>query len=116
MAGTVEGIQLPTHYDFKKLRLKPAELRAEFAAAGWHRVVAFQTRNPMHRAHWELTRRAAKTIDAKLLIHPVVGMTKPGDIRPLHAGPVLPIDPSARAQRFREALPTAARNAYGGPT
>jgi sulfate adenylyltransferase len=80
VAGTVEGIQLPTHYDFKKLRLKPAELRAEFAAAGWHRVVAFQTRNPMHRAHWELTRRAAKTIDAKLLIHPVVGMTKPGDI------------------------------------
>ena len=80
ISGTVEGVQLPTHYDFTTLRLTPAELRAEFAATGWHRVVAFQTRNPMHRAHWELTRRAAKSIDAKLLIHPVVGMTKPGDI------------------------------------
>jgi sulfate adenylyltransferase len=80
VAGTIEGIQLPTHYDFKTLRLTPMELRAEFAAAGWNRVVAFQTRNPMHRAHWELTRRAAKIVDAKLLIHPVVGMTKPGDV------------------------------------
>jgi sulfate adenylyltransferase len=80
VGGTVEGLQLPTHYDFKALRLTPAEVRAEFARTGWRRVVAFQTRNPMHRAHQELTFRAAKTIEANLLIHPSVGMTKPGDV------------------------------------
>jgi len=62
------------------LRLTPAELRNEFARLGWRRVVAFQTRNPMHRAHQELTFRAAKTVEANLLIHPSVGMTKPGDV------------------------------------
>ena len=78
--GTLEGLQLPSHYDFKALRLTPAELRAEFSRLGWRRVVAFQTRNPMHRAHVELTFRAAKTVEANLLIHPSVGMTKPGDV------------------------------------
>ena len=80
VGGTIEGLQLPSHYDFKTLRLTPAELRTEFSRLGWRRVVAFQTRNPMHRAHVELTFRAAKTVEANLLIHPSVGMTKPGDV------------------------------------
>ena len=80
MGGSVQGLQLPVHYDFTELRRTPAQLRAEFEAAGWSRVVAFQTRNPMHRAHVELTRRAAVEAEANLLIHPVVGMTKPGDV------------------------------------
>ncbi|MCY4135823.1 MAG: bifunctional sulfate adenylyltransferase/adenylylsulfate kinase [bacterium] len=80
LGGSVQGLQLPVHYDFTELRRTPAELRAAFDAAGWSRVVAFQTRNPMHRAHVELTRRAAVEADANLLIHPVVGMTKPGDV------------------------------------
>jgi sulfate adenylyltransferase len=80
VGGRIEGMQSPSHYDFKGLRLTPAELRAEFSRLGWRRVVAFQTRNPMHRAHQELTFRAAKTVEANLLIHPSVGMTKPGDV------------------------------------
>jgi sulfate adenylyltransferase len=80
VAGTLEGTQTPSHYDFRNLRLTPAEVRAEFARIGWRRVVAFQTRNPMHRAHVELAFRAAKQVEASLLIHPVVGMTKPGDV------------------------------------
>jgi len=80
VGGRLEGVQAPSHYDFKTLRLTPAELRTEFARLGWRRVVAFQTRNPMHRAHVELTFRAAKTVEANLLIHPSVGMTKPGDV------------------------------------
>jgi sulfate adenylyltransferase len=68
------------HYDFRALRLTPTESRGEFARLGWRQVVAFQTRNPMHRAHQELTLRAAKELEANLLIHPVVGMTKPGDV------------------------------------
>ena len=80
VSGRLEGLQLPTQYDFHSLRRTPAELRAEFTQLGWRKVVAFQTRNPMHRAHVELTLRAAKQIEANLLIHPVVGMTKPGDV------------------------------------
>ncbi len=80
VGGTVEALQLPEHYDFKPLRLTPSELRHEFARQGWRRVIAFQTRNPMHRAHYELTLRAVREHEANLLIHPVVGMTKPGDI------------------------------------
>jgi sulfate adenylyltransferase len=80
VGGRIEGLQAPSHYDFRTLRFTPAELRAEFARLGWRRVVAFQTRNPMHRAHVELTFRAAKQVEANLLIHPVVGMTKPGDV------------------------------------
>jgi sulfate adenylyltransferase len=80
VGGKIEGLQIPPHYDFRNLRLTPAELRAEFAREGWRRVVAFQTRNPMHRAHVELAFRAAKQVEANLLIHPVVGMTKPGDV------------------------------------
>ena len=80
VGGRIEAVNPPSHYDFKSLRLTPAELRAEFARLGWRRVVAFQTRNPMHRAHYELTLRAAKQLEANLLIHPSVGMTKPGDV------------------------------------
>jgi sulfate adenylyltransferase len=80
VGGCIEGVQAPAHYDFRSLRLTPSELRAEFARLGWRRVVAFQTRNPMHRAHVELTFRAAKQVEADLLIHPSVGMTKPGDV------------------------------------
>jgi len=80
VGGRIEGLQMPSHYDFRTLRLTPAELRAEFARLGWRRVVAFQTRNPMHRAHVELTFRAAKQVEANLLLHPSVGMTKPGDV------------------------------------
>jgi len=80
VGGKLEGTQIPSHYDFRNLRLTPAEVRAEFARVGWRRVVAFQTRNPMHRAHVELAFRAAKQVEANLLINPVVGMTKPGDV------------------------------------
>jgi sulfate adenylyltransferase len=78
--GQILGLQTPTHYDFTDLRKTPAQLRQEFARNGWTKVVAFQTRNPMHRAHVELTLRAAAESEANLLIHPVVGKTKPGDI------------------------------------
>ena len=80
LGGPVTGIQQPVHYDFKARRDTPNELRAYFRKVGWRRVVAFQTRNPLHRAHQELTFRAAREAQANLLIHPVVGMTKPGDI------------------------------------
>ena len=80
VGGTIAGLQLPLHYDFKDLRNTPRELREEFAKLGWRRVVAFQTRNPMHRAHQELTLRAVRDAEASLLIHPVVGLTKPGDV------------------------------------
>jgi sulfate adenylyltransferase len=80
IGGRLEGFQLIHHYDFKHLRFIPFELRQRFAELGWRRVVAFQTRNPLHRAHQELTFRAARELEANLLIHPVVGMTKPGDI------------------------------------
>ena len=80
VGGRLEGLTLPHHYDYQTLRHTPTELRERFASRGWRRVVAFQTRNPMHRAHQELTLRAAKEAEANLLIHPVVGMTKPGDV------------------------------------
>jgi sulfate adenylyltransferase len=80
VAGELEGIQLPSHYDYRELRLTPKEVREQFRRAGWRKVVAFQTRNPMHRAHFELTLRAARDVEASLLVHPVVGMTKPGDV------------------------------------
>ena len=80
VGGRIEGLQRPGHHDFRALRHTPAELRTEFQQLGWRRVVAFQTRNPMHRAHLELTLRAGKEANANLLIHPVVGMTQPGDV------------------------------------
>lgn len=80
LGGPITGLQAPIHYDFKARRDSPNELRAYFRKLGWRKVVAFQTRNPLHRAHQELTFRAARESQANLLIHPVVGMTKPGDV------------------------------------
>ncbi len=79
-AGKLKAIRVPPHYDFVELRRTPAELREYFKSLGWDKVVAFQTRNPLHRAHEELTKRAAEQIGGGLLIHPVVGVTKPGDV------------------------------------
>jgi sulfate adenylyltransferase len=80
LGGSVTGLQPPTHYDFRARRDSPNDLRAHFRKLDWRRVIAFQTRNPLHRAHQELTFRAAREAQANLLIHPVVGMTKPGDV------------------------------------
>ncbi len=80
LGGKLRGVEPPIHYDFRNLRKTPEQTRQFFQERGWSRVVAFQTRNPMHRAHVELTFRAAKEVKANLMIHPVVGMTKPGDI------------------------------------
>ena len=80
VGGHLSGVATPTHYDFNHLRDTPAEMRDRFSKLGWSKIVAFQTRNPMHRAHQELTLRAAHDIEANLLIQPVVGMTKPGDV------------------------------------
>ncbi|KAF1934304.1 sulfate adenylyltransferase [Didymella exigua CBS 183.55] len=80
VGGKLEAIDRLEHYDYVGLRFTPAELRSHFDKLGWSKVVAFQTRNPMHRAHRELTVRAARARQANVLIHPVVGLTKPGDI------------------------------------
>lgn len=80
IGGDLDAISLPKHYDYTEFRKTPAQLRSEFQSRHWNKVVAFQTRNPMHRAHRELTVRAAKDKLANILIHPVVGLTKPGDI------------------------------------
>lgn len=80
VGGTLEGISLPKHYDYQLLRHTPRQLCDLFIKHGWERVVAFQTRNPMHRAHVELTLRAAAEAKASILIHPVIGLTKPGDV------------------------------------
>jgi len=80
ISGRLRVIELPRHYDFPALRLTPAEVRARLAGFGRSNVVAFQTRNPLHRVHEELTKRAIERVDGVLLLHPVVGMTKPGDV------------------------------------
>lgn len=79
-SGALRVLPLKIAPDFRELRRTPAETRAALAMLGHADVVAFQTRNPLHRAHEELTRRAIEAIDGALLLHPVVGMTKPGDI------------------------------------
>ncbi|HSK63797.1 MAG TPA: bifunctional sulfate adenylyltransferase/adenylylsulfate kinase, partial [Pyrinomonadaceae bacterium] len=80
VSGRLQVLKLPKHYDVSELRLTPAETRARLAQTGFENVVAFQTRNPLHRAHEELTKRAVADVNGVLLLHPVVGMTKPGDI------------------------------------
>jgi sulfate adenylyltransferase len=80
ISGRLQLINLPRYFDFVELRRTPAEVRALLSRMGYEKVVAFQTRNPMHRIHEELTRRAAEAIGGSLLIHPVVGLTKPGDV------------------------------------
>jgi sulfate adenylyltransferase len=93
ISGELEAVRLPEHRDFREFRHTPAQLRQELSRRGWQRVIAFQTRNPMHRAHQELTLRAVREVDARLLIHPVVGVTKPGDI-----------DPSTRVRCYQAVL------------
>lgn len=80
LGGPVELINHPPMYDFKELRRTPDEVKSELKKRGWDTVVAFQTRNPIHRAHFELITRAAKKLNANVLLHPVVGLTKEGDI------------------------------------
>ena len=80
IAGRLEALQLPPHLDFADLRRTPAETRAALASYGRENVVAFQTRNPLHRVHEALTKRAIASVDGVLLLHPVVGMTQPGDV------------------------------------
>jgi len=80
IAGRLQVLQLPPHLDFGELRRSPAETRAELQGYGHAHVVAFQTRNPLHRVHEALTKRAAAKLDGTLLLHPVVGMTQPGDV------------------------------------
>jgi sulfate adenylyltransferase len=79
-SGRLRVLQGPRHYDFQELRRTPAETREILALTGHANVVAFQTRNPMHRVHEELTKRATEAVDGVLLLHPAVGMTKPGDV------------------------------------
>ena len=80
MAGRLRVLRLPQRYDFSELRLSPAQTRSTLQSMGYENVVAFQTRNPLHRAHEELTKRATEEVNGVLLLHPVVGLTKPGDI------------------------------------
>ena len=80
ITGELSQTSIPVHYDFAELRQTPEQLKAFFKENGWDKVVGFQTRNPMHRAHFELTLRAAQKIDGHLLLHPAVGVTKPGDV------------------------------------
>ena len=79
-SGRLEVIRVPPHYDFVELRRTPRELREHFSNLGWSRVVAFQTRDVLHRADEELARRAAEQVGGGLLIHPVVGVPSPGDV------------------------------------
>ncbi len=82
LGGTLEKINDPLHYDFTELRLTPEKVKQYFADKGWTTVVGFQTRNPMHRSHMELTLNSMKEAgeDAKLLLHPVVGITQACDV------------------------------------
>ena len=81
LSGSIEGIQLPVHYDFESLWDSPEELRALFKKMGWRKVVAFQTSKPMHRLQRDITLQVAKDIQGHILLHPTVGMTKPGDLQ-----------------------------------
>jgi len=80
ISGPMQVIQLPPHYDFKSLRLTPTQTREQLASFGYENIIAFQTRNPMHRVHEELTKRAIDERNGVLFLHPVVGMTRPGDV------------------------------------
>jgi sulfate adenylyltransferase len=83
VGGRIHGLRMPRYYLYPELHHTPMQLRELFARKGWERVVAFQTRNPMHRAHFEITKLAAESVKAKVLLHPVVGVTRPGDIPPV---------------------------------
>ena len=80
IGGIIEKIAMPNHYDYKQYRLSPTDAKMKFKNKGWDKVVAFQTRNPLHRAHIEMTLKSMEELGAKLFLHPVVGMTRPGDV------------------------------------
>jgi sulfate adenylyltransferase len=80
ISGQLRVLALPPHYDFKDIRMTPTQTREKLREIGYSNVVAFQTRNPLHRIHEEITKRAVQAVDGVLLLHPVVGMTKPGDV------------------------------------
>jgi sulfate adenylyltransferase len=80
VSGGLKVIDQPKYHDFIDLRMTPAQVRSRLEKMGYSKVVAFQTRNPMHRIHEELTKRAAEEVGGSLLVHPVVGLTKPGDV------------------------------------
>ncbi len=80
VSGELRVLALPKAYDFVEMRRTPAQTRALLTQMGNANVVAFQTRNPLHRVHEEITRCAAESVNGSLLIHPVVGLTKPGDV------------------------------------
>ena len=80
IGGEIKKIAMPNHYDYRQYRLAPSDVKMKFKEKNWKKVVAFQTRNPLHRAHVEMTMESMKELNAKLFLHPVVGMTKPGDV------------------------------------
>ena len=80
ISGELKVLNMPVYYDYVELRRTPAQVRQALEAMGHDQVVAFQTRNPLHRIHEELTKRATAAVNGSLLIHPVVGLTKPGDV------------------------------------
>ena len=80
LGGKIENIKMPNHYDYKKYRMGPKEVKTKIKKMGWRKVIGFQTRNPLHKAHVEMTLKSMKDLDANLLLHPVVGLTKSGDI------------------------------------
>ena len=80
ISGELKVISLPKYHDFVEIRCTPSDVRKILEAKGHENVVAFQTRNPLHRIHDELTKSAAAKVGSSLLIHPVVGLTKPGEL------------------------------------
>ncbi len=80
LGGTFKEVMLPAHYDYKKYRISPKMMKLRFKELGWKNIIAFQTRNPLHKAHVEMTMKSMKSLNANLLLHPVIGLTRPGDI------------------------------------
>jgi sulfate adenylyltransferase len=80
VSGMLKVVNLPRYYDFVELRRTPAQVRSLLDEMDVDKIVAFQTRNPLHRIHEALTKLAAVEIEGALLLHPVVGTTKPGDV------------------------------------
>ncbi len=80
VGGQIEGIEEPSHFDFETLWSSPEKLKTRFKQRGWRKVMAFQTSQPMHRVHHYITLQAARKAQAHILIHPTVGVTKPGDL------------------------------------
>ncbi len=80
IGGKIEFVGLPVHHDFNELRHTPGDLKSVFKDKSWDKIIAFQTRNPLHKAHFELIKASAEEHSANILIHPAVGMTKPGDV------------------------------------